>query len=470
MDKPNVLFLLTDDQRRNTIHALGNEDIITPNMDYLVKEGTSFTNAYIPGGYTGAVCMPSRCMINTGRYLTSIQGNGEEIPESCITLGECLKSADYATFGTGKWHNGPKSFTRSFSSGKNAFFGGMWDHWNVPVNDYDPLGNYDNVINFVADFHHEKKVTKVHCDRFVPGKHSSELIADSTIEFLRNTPKEKPFFCYTAFLAPHDPRTMPEQYRKMYEGKEINLPKNLSNEYPVVYQGNWMRDEMLTPYPRTEKRTKEEIKDYYAMITHLDHEIGRIIDVLKKTGQEENTIIVLAGDNGLSLGSHGFMGKQNLYEESITVPLVMKGPGIRKGTIMDNKIYLMDIYPTLCDLLEIKIPDSVEGESFIDALRGVKGPSREEMYYIMMDRARGIRNGDFKFCIYTYPDAGKSSEVLFNIREDPLEITNLAQNSKYRSTKEHLKKRMFELKTNLNDTERKEAISFWTTIEKNSEQ
>ncbi|MGH0053681.1 MAG: sulfatase-like hydrolase/transferase [Sphaerochaetaceae bacterium] len=464
MSKPNILFLLTDDQRNNTINALGNCDIITPNMDELVRCGTSFSNAYIPGGYTGAVCMPSRAMIHSGRYLTSLEMDGQNIPQDHKLLGECFKETGYNAFGTGKWHNGPKAFTRSFTSGKNAFFGGMWDHWNVPLCNYDPLGNYDNIINFVADFMHGKKVSKIHCDRFFPGKHSSQLVAESTIEFINNTSADTPFFCYSAFLAPHDPRTMPDQFRALYDNKEIQIPENFQEEYPVVYQGDWMRDEMLIPYPRTVERVESELKDYYAMITHLDHEIGRIIDALKEKGVYENTIIILAGDNGLSLGSHGFLGKQNLFEEAIKIPLVISGPSIKKNKIVENNIILMDIYPTLCDLVGIEIPHSVEGTSFKNILQGKQGPSREEIYYIMLDRARGIRQGDWKLCYYTFPDAGKTSEVLVNLREDPDELCNLAMDEQYATKKALLRDRIIELRNEYKDTERVEAKRFWDSV------
>lgn len=470
MRRPNILFILTDDQRSKTIQALGNADILTPNMDELVRSGTSFTNAYIPGGYTGAVCMPSRAMIHTGRFLTHLDKDGQEIPLEQTTLGECFKNAGYHAFGTGKWHNGSSAFNRSFSSGRNAFFGGMWDHWNVPLSEYDPSGNYDNVINFIADFMHGKQIRQVHCDHFMPGVHSSQIVADTTIEFIQKAEKDTPFFCYSAFLAPHDPRSMPEEYQVLYKEREIHIPINFKEEYPVVYSKDWMRDEMLAPYPRTVESIKSELKDYYAMISHLDYEIGRIIDALKKNGLYEQTIIVLAGDNGLSLGSHGFLGKQSLFEEAISVPLVFTGPGIQKNKVKDNKILLMDIFPTLCELAGIDIPKSVEGLSFMEVLQGMEGPSREEMYLIMLDRARGIRIGDWKLCYYTYPGASKTSEVLINLKHDIFELHNLATDGKYATIKALLHKRMFELRNELHDTDRLESKRFWECFELSHDQ
>lgn len=459
MKKPNILFLLTDDQRFNTIHELGNEEILTPNLDELVKDSISMMNAYIPGGYTGAVCMPSRCMINTGRYLTSLVNNGEEVPTSHHLLGEMLKDNGYYTFGTGKWHNGPKAYTRSFTTGANAFFGGMWDHYNVPLCDYDPLGNYDNVINFVCNFFESNKSIQINCDHFIPGKHSSEIVADTTIEFINNYDNEEPFYCYSAFLAPHDPRIMPSFYKELYKDKKITLPINCMEKYPVAYDGTGMRDEDLTSYPRKEEDTIKELTDYYAMITHLDAQIGRIIQILKEKGLYENTIIILAGDNGLGLGSHAFMGKQNLYEMSLRIPLIMKVPGLGKNLRVTQPVFLMDIYPTLCELIQAEIPESVEGKSFISALEEKPFEGRTEMYYMMMDRARAVRSGDWKLAIYKDPKTGLKSTVLYNIKEDPYELKELSL--EYPEIVAKLTRRLFELRIENNDSGRLMADRFW---------
>ena len=131
--RPNVLFLLTDDQRYGTIHALGNDEISTPNLDALVRRGMAFTRAHIPGGTASAVCMPSRAMLNSGRTLFHLEECGKNIPECDTTMGESFLRAGYHSVGIGKWHNGVGSYARSFDDGADVFFGGMWDHWNVPV-------------------------------------------------------------------------------------------------------------------------------------------------------------------------------------------------------------------------------------------------------------------------------------------------------------------------------------------------
>ncbi len=459
--KANVLFILTDDQRYNTINALGNPDIITPNLDQLVREGTSYTNAYIEGGFTGAVCMPSRGMIHTGRHLCGLYNLGEDVPKDHITLGETFRNQGYHSFGTGKWHNGTPAFARSFDSGENIFFGGMWDHWNVPVCTYDPLGNYDNEINFVANFFENRQTISVLCDHFNPGIHSTDLLTESTIKFLKAYDGEKPFFSYTAYLAPHDPRTMPQRYLDMYKDREISLPVNCTETYPVAYEGAGMRDEDLTPYPRDLERSKSELIDYYAMITHLDEQIGNIIKTLKKKQLYDNTIIILCGDNGLGIGSHGFLGKQNHYEHSLKVPLIFRGPGIPQNRQVSANVLLTDIYPTLCDMLHIETPSSVMGQSFIHTLEH-DTQYRESIYYMLMDRVRSIREGDFKLSVYIAPNK-EYTITLYNVVDDPDELHNLAK------IEEHLTQELLEKLIRMRDANeeysRKPSQVYWEAFD-----
>ena len=142
MSKPNILVIFTDDQRFDTVHALGNDKISTPNMDWLVENGTALTNAYIMGGTNTAVCMPSRAMLMTGRTLFHLVDSGETIPKDHVMLGETLRKSGYHCWGTGKWHNGTESYIRNFQDGADIYFGGGYDHWMVPVHSYDPSQQY----------------------------------------------------------------------------------------------------------------------------------------------------------------------------------------------------------------------------------------------------------------------------------------------------------------------------------------
>lgn len=171
--KPNVLFLFTDDQRFDTVGALGNSAIQTPTLDRLAARGTVFTHAHIPCGTSGAVCMPSRAMLHSGRTLFHIEGAGQSIPDEHTTLGEAFRAQGYTTFGSGKWHNGPRAYHRSFSRGDEIFFGGMADHWNVPAFHYDPSGAYDAVRPWIEQWQTDNTVAYRRCDHINAGTHSS---------------------------------------------------------------------------------------------------------------------------------------------------------------------------------------------------------------------------------------------------------------------------------------------------------
>ncbi|MDY4191783.1 MAG: sulfatase-like hydrolase/transferase, partial [Oscillospiraceae bacterium] len=209
MSKPNVVFILTDDQRFDTIHALGCDQIKTPNLDRLAAEGTAFTRAHIPSGTVGAVCMPSRAMINTGRSLYHLVQDGAEIPPEHATLPETLRKNGYTTCGIGKWHNGAASYARSFCDGAEIFFGGMWDHWNVPTYHFDPTGRYDHTAKACMNPCYNNDTSPHRTDHLNQGRHSTDLFSEEAINWLEKYEGEDPFYLYLAFMAPHDPRTMP---------------------------------------------------------------------------------------------------------------------------------------------------------------------------------------------------------------------------------------------------------------------
>jgi len=427
--QPNILFFFTDDQRFDTIHALGNDQIVTPNLDALVAQGTTFTRAYIMGGSCGAVCMPSRAMLMTGRTLYHLQAQGQGIPAEHVLLGEALRAQGYTTFGTGKWHNGPASYARSFSDGAEIFFGGMNDHWNVPACHFDPSGRYDQAQPFVYDWSYANEARHRLCDHITPGKHSSELFSEATIKFLEGYDRVAPFFAYVSFMAPHDPRTMPRQFLDMYDPAQIDLPPNYLPEHPFDNGEMVVRDEKLAPWPRTRDEVRRHTAEYYAMISHLDHEIGRVLETLRATGRAENTIIVLAGDNGLAIGRHGLMGKQNMYDHSLHVPLLMCGPGIPENQRSETFCYLLDIYPTLCDLLDIPIPATVEGRSLLPALRDPCVSVRDTLSFAYRGIQRAVQ--DTRFKLIEYVVQGQQTTQLFDLIDDPWETHNLVDDPHY---------------------------------------
>lgn len=428
--KPNVLFILTDDQRFDTIHALGNDEIHTPNLDRLAENGTAFTRAHIPGGTSGAVCMPSRAMINSGKTLFHLYGAGEQIPGEHTTMGQCFRENGYRTVGIGKWHNGTASYARSFSDGDEIFFGGMWDHWNVPVNSFHADGKYENIVRTTPNFFHANHPMDTIAERITAGKHSTELFTDAAIRFIEQE-QDEPFFLYTAMLAPHDPRTMPEEFKKMYDPDKIRLPENFVPEHPFYFgidpKIGEDRDETLAGTPRTEAEVRRHIADYYAMISHIDHHVGRLLDALERTGKLQDTIVVFTGDNGLAVGRHGLMGKQNLYDHSIRTPLIISGPGILKGERRDAYVYLLDIYPTLCELCGLPVPASVEGKSFKNALLAGER-ARDHLYFAYTHLIRAVKDERFKLIRYKLEP---EKTQLFDLCKDPNETKNLYDDPRF---------------------------------------
>jgi arylsulfatase A-like enzyme len=407
-ERPNVLILVSDDQQVDTIRALGNEHIHTPNLDKLVARGTFCSRAYCMGSTVGAVCVPSRAMFLTGRSLFRIENN---LPPSIPLMPDQFAKAGYVTHGIGKWHNGPASYARAFQGGGNIFFGGMSNQFKVPV----------------FDFQADKKYPK---DRQKIGdKPSSELFADSAVQFLKGQKGDKPFFLYVAFTSPHDPRTPPADYAHMYDAAKLPLPKNFLPQHPFNNGEMTIRDEKLAPWPRTPEVIRKQIADYYGMISHLDAQVGRILKALDDSGQAKNTLIAFYGDHGLALGRHGLLGKQNLYEHSMNAPLIFAGPGVPEGKKSDAFCFLFDVQPTLCDLAGVQAPEGIDGRSLKRALRG-QAAHRDVIFGAYRDVMRSLRDSRWK--LIRYPHINKSQ--LFDLRDDPDEITDLAAKSEHAAT------------------------------------
>ena len=300
--KFNILHLHADDHRADGLHALGTDLLQTPNLDTLVARGMTFTRCYTMGSMLGAVCLPSRTMMLTGKsWLRIPNGRAKDVDPS-QTLPKILRAAGYETFHVGKSGN-------EFGAGIQAFD-----------------------TNLVMD------------DRGPERRGSSERHADATLKFLNERKPDKPFYIYFAPPVPHDPRLAAPEFHQLYDPKKIPLPAAFLPQHPFDNGEMTVRDEQLVPWPRTPEDTKQQLADYYACVTGLDHHIGRIFAQLKASGEWENTIIIFTGDNGLSLGEHGLFGKQNLYGfGGMHVPCVIAGPGIAKGR-SDVMIYLM-VFP-----------------------------------------------------------------------------------------------------------------------------
>jgi arylsulfatase A-like enzyme len=470
--RPNILFIFTDDQRFDTISALGNKEIDTPNLDRLVKQGTTFTNTHIMGGTAGAVCMPSRAMMLSGRTLFSIENQGQSIPQEHKAMPEHFREKGYASTQVGKWHQDRASYMRCFEKGAKIFgfdnykgwYEGCNGHWHVPIQDFDPTGEYAP-----EDIYHEPEITP-YTQPFETvkenGKHSAELFSDDMIEFIREYPESseakegRPFFAYLAHLAPHDPRQYPKRFLDQYPANRISLPENFKIKHPFDNGWLYVRDELLAAFPRRPEEIQQHIADYYAIIAHVDEQVGRVLDTLEDSGQADNTIIVFAGDNGLALGQHGLMGKQNLYDHSLRVPLIIAGPKIPKNQRTDSWCYLLDIFPTLCDLTELPIPDSVEGKSLMPIINNPQAIVRDVLHFGFMGWQRAVKKGEYK--LIEYAVNGKHTVQLFNLKHDPSELNNLTDSAEHRNILNDMQKELEYWRTDLNDT-REMGQSFWRT-------
>lgn len=450
--KPNIIIFFTDDQQYDSIAALGNKQIFTPNIDSLVQNGTTFTNAYIMGSMTNAVCMPSRAMLMTGKPLFRFERDAYIMPKHYVTLPQCLRKAGYTTFHTGKWHQDVPSHGKSFSDGGKVFFGGMSDHYRVPAFDFDPEQKYPS-RDELRELRRMENVMKRK-----KGAHSSELFSDSAVKFLHEYKDDKPFFVYISYTAPHSPWQAPEKYLEMYDAEKMQLPVSYMYEHSFE-AGEKSDDKKFGTWRRNEQQTRRAIRNYYAMITHLDAQIGRVLEELKQTGKFKNTIIIFSSDNGLAVGRHGMKGKQDLYEHTVKVPLIIVGPGIDKGQKRDGFCYLLDIYPTLCEMLGINVPASVEGISFASLLKDKNKKIRGNLFFVYRDFQRGVRDERYK--LIEYAVNGKRTTQLFNLKSDPWELINLAANPDYADELKRLRAELLQWKNKLDDTS-----SFWQQYEK----
>ena len=470
--RPNILFVFTDDQRFDTISALGNAEIETPNMDRLVRMGTTFTHAHIMGGTSGAVCMPSRAMMLTGRTLFSIEQQGQRIPAEHVALPEWFRRHGYVTSHVGKWHQDQASHARCFSMGakifgfrrKQGWYEACNGHWHIPVHDFDPNGAYDQdggyndpaVEPFAAPFETVKE----------DGRHSAEVFTDAAIEFVREHPNSDagkagdPFFLYLAHIAPHDPRQYPARLRERYGPEDVSLPPNFMIRHPFDNGEMLIRDELLEAHPRRPEAVRQHIADYYAIINHVDEQLGRLLDGLEETGQLENTIIVFSGDNGLAVGQHGLMGKQNLYDHSVRVPLIMAGPGIPSAQRAEAFCYLLDLFPTLCDLSSLPVPDSVEGRSLAPVICDPSVAGRDSLHFAYRGVQRGLRRGSHK--LIEYAVNGKRTTQLFDLAADPHETHNLAHDPCQCELLRSLRDELCLWRTELGDTQEM-GRQFWGT-------
>jgi arylsulfatase A-like enzyme len=462
-EKPNVLFIFADDQCFDTIHELGNLEIETPNLDRLVKRSTTFTHAYNMGSWSGAVCVASRHMLNTGLFLWHAEeasnafgggkpkkpkkGEAEAQPvaekepnfqQKEMMWSQLMSGAGYRTYFTGKWH--VKANAEEIFDVTGNVRGGMPAQTNEGYNrplpgEPDPWDPSDPKFGGFWE----------------GGKHWSEVVGDEATGFLEAAAKEDdPFFMYVAFNAPHDPRQAPKEFVDKYPVEQLQVPVSFVPEYPYneeMKSGRGLRDEKLAPFPRTVRSVKVHRQEYYAIITHMDQEIGWILDALDASGKADDTYIFYSADHGLAVGHHGLMGKQNLFDHSMRVPLMVAGPGIEEGQRIDGAVYLQDIMASVLELGTGEVPEHVQFKSLMPVVKGERDRNYDAVYGAYLDGQRAVIEGGYKLILYPRVPVA----LLFNLEKDAEEMKNLGEKPGQQERMKSMFKTLLELQKETGD-------------------
>ena len=430
--RPNFLVIVSDDQRPDTIAALGNSVIKTPTLDQMARNGMAFTRAVAPF----PLCVPSRAEILTGisAFGNGVPYDGGKLKPDSVFWGQTLANAGYQTAYCGKWMNDGRPETRGYQS-----VGGLFSSGGAGAAGREPrYGRKGRLITGYRGWTFKDSDGKANLAKGigVTGL-TSKHIADGAISLL-DSMDDRPFFLHVNFAAPHDPLIVPAGYSGRYTAETVPLPKNFRGVHPFDHGNLRGRDERLLPWPRTERDVRDEIAAYYAVIEDMDAQIGRILEALKKIGRDQDTYVLFTSDHGLALGSHGLMGKQNMYEHSVGVPFLVVGPRIRRGVRSAAPIYLRDMFPTTCDLAGIQIPTSLDGISFASELFGDAYEARDAVFGYYNDSQRMIRTTRWK--LIHYPEIDHLQ--LFDLQSDPHELHNLADQQKHEAILSELSRRM----------------------------
>jgi arylsulfatase A-like enzyme len=432
--RPNFLFILVDDQSPFELKVYDSTSILdTPNINKLAEEGMVIETARHMGSWIGAVCSPSRHMIMSGRTLWHLPSKGRSYqnpnePDSLElhTIGAVFNQAGYSTMRTCKEGN-------SYQKANEQF-----------------------------------KVVRDATKREATEEGGSAWHAEQVLDYLDNrelNQEENPFLIYLGFSHPHDTRDGTPELLAKYgavnhtdtsaipslNNKLPPLPVNYLSEHPFFHGHPGLRDEERVSgvwKNRDEATVRNEIGREYACSENIDIQIGKVLNRLEELGEIDNTYIIYTSDHGIAIGRHGLMGKQNLYEHTLRVPFIVKGPGINKGIRKEGNVYLLDILPTLCDLANIDIPKTVEGLSLEPLLKGSENIVRDVMYGVYSGGTkpgmRSVVKGDWKLIKYDLMNGEVRETQLFNLAQNNNEFlaehekddamkTNLALNPKYKN-------------------------------------
>lgn len=440
-NRPNILFIMTDDHAAHAISAYGSKINKTPNIDRIGKEGMRFSNCFV----VNSICTPSRASILTGKY-SHINGVPvfNRFDGSQWTVAKALQKAGYHTGMVGKWH---------LESDPTGF-----DYWNI----LPGQGRYHDPVFIDMG---ERKPIKGYV---------SDITTDISMDFLDRRPKDKPFFLMYHHKAPHRPWEPDEKHRKQFENVTIPEPKTFHDDYKnrasaaaeaemrIDRDFNKTDLKMDPPAGLSAAELKSwnyqrYMKDYLACVASVDDNIGRMLEYLDNNGLSENTIVIYTSDQGFYLGDHNWYDKRFMYEESLRMPFLIRYPGkIKAGKVNDAMILNVDFAPTFLDYAGVSAPKEVQGRSIVPLLRGEKPKDwRTSMYYRYyhypahhrVQPHYGVRNERYKLI---YFDRINEWE-LFDLKRDPNEMKSVYGERKYADVQGKMLKELNRLRVELND-------------------
>lgn len=435
--KYNVILLISDQHQRKAISGHGHPIVKTPNIDFLINNGITFNNAYCPS----PLCAPSRASLQTGLnpykhkqlYHGSRPGNkvpgveGEPGIDSDITVAADLRRHGYITAAIGKMHVHGETRVKDlgFTVRSNRYY--TYDYKDYidkvgeeKVNIYSERGkkfkNPQEQFNHIFNFTNSP----------MPLEEKDMLdtiTTDESIDFIRQN-HEKPFFIHVGLERPHQIWATLEKYHQMYDPDRMPLPETEYHKGPVA------------AVKVSDDQIRHSKAAYYAVVSELDHNIGRIIDEVKRLNLMDNTIFIYTSDHGEMLYEHGQITKGVMYEDSVGIPLIISAPFFKqKGRSCPQTCSLIDLYPTICALLDLPAPKDIDGISLLPAINGKIDNDRFVFSEIHEPKPmRFVRWRNFK---YTYTHGAE--ELLFDIASDPREQTNLVNNTEYKSIHTKLK-------------------------------
>jgi N-acetylglucosamine-6-sulfatase len=427
---PNILVIVADDLAPGMLGSEGNEVIRTPNIDTLAAAGTSFSRAYVPLPQ----CGPSRAALLFGRYPHEIGvlSNPDAWSGEGSSIADVLGASGYRCGLVGKWHLGGDPDAQA----------GFDDFWRTIDRDHR---SYVDPVLWIDGERHQ------------PEGYLPEILTDHAIEFI-DTRDERPFFLWLAYKTPHEPFTVPPDPAFAHDPATLTFPESLSDDLaskPAAQRDSVLHQRYLDKSPGD---LRQVVSTYYAMISALDHSIGRLLDHLASGGLAKNTVVVFLSDNGLMAGEHSMITKgPAFYEELVRTPLIIRWPGhAPAGARRDALISTLDLFPTLTALAGATDPAGLAGMDVMPLVRGDAAALREELFLEYSRRQGqatpmlGVVTASHKYVRYL----GSGEEELYDLRADPLELQNIAGTPEGRPELERLRGRVAEFQDSI-------AEPFW---------